>query len=71
MRKLHNRAVRIITNSTFDSPTKPLLSNLGLKSIQELIAHEVAVMAYKPLKDHARLYLKICLPATPVALRKL
>ena len=55
---LQNRAVRIITNSPFDSPSKLLLSNLRLKSIREWIDYEVAVMTYKSLNDIARSYLK-------------
>ena len=31
--KLQNMAVRIITNSAFDAPAKPLLANLSLRSI--------------------------------------
>ena len=57
LQNLQNRAVRIITNSPFDCPSKPLLSNLQLKSIRELIEYEVAVMTYKPLNDLAPLYL--------------
>ena len=33
LQKLQNRAVRIITNSPFDPPSKPMLSNLSLESI--------------------------------------
>ena len=36
----------MITNSPFDSPAEPLLSNLGHKSIRELIDHEVAVISF-------------------------
>ena len=37
LQKLQNRAVRIITSSKFDTPCKPLLHGLGLKSVQEII----------------------------------
>ena len=58
LQKWQNLAVRIITNSPFDSPTKPLLSNLRLKSIRELIDYEVAFTTHKSLNDLAPLQLK-------------
>ena len=44
LQKLQNRAVRIITNSAFDSPAKPLLANLGLRSISELSENELKII---------------------------
>ena len=58
LRKLQNRAVRIIINSPLNSRSKPLLSNLRLQSIQEFIDYEVAVMAYEYLNDLDPSYLK-------------
>ena len=56
--KLQIQDVRITTNSPFDSPSKPLLSNLGLESIREFIDYEVAAVTYKSLNNLAPLYLR-------------
>ena len=37
LEKLQNRTIRIITDSPFDAPAKPLLRQLRLPSIAELI----------------------------------
>ena len=37
LQRLQNRAARIVTNSQFDAPSKPLIQSLGWKTIQELI----------------------------------
>ncbi len=36
LRKLKNHAVRILTNSSFDTQSKPLIKMLGLKTTVEL-----------------------------------
>ena len=38
LQKLQNRAARIITNSSFDTPSRPLIDQLGWKTIEELVA---------------------------------
>ena len=58
LQKLQNRAVRIITNSAFDTPAKPLLANLGLRSISELNENELRLITYKSLNDLAPNYLR-------------
>ena len=45
--KLQNRASRIITNSSFDTPSRPLIAELGLKTIEELIGNETKTMVFK------------------------
>ena len=40
LQRLHNRAARIITNSRFDTPSRPLIVELGWKTIEELISNE-------------------------------
>ena len=56
--KLQNRAVRMITNSALDTPAKPLLANLGLRSISELNENELKLITYKSLNDLAPNYLR-------------
>ena len=51
LQKLQNREVRMITNSAFDTPTNPLLANLGLRSISELNENELKLITYKSLND--------------------
>ena len=58
LQKLQNRAVRMITNSAFDTPAKPLLANLGLRSISELNENELKLITYKSLNDLAANYLR-------------
>ena len=51
LQKLQNRAVRIITNSAFDTPAKPLLANLGLRSISKLNENQLKLMFFNSLND--------------------
>ena len=44
LQKLQNRAARIITNSSFDTPSRPLITELGWKTIDELIGNETKTM---------------------------
>ena len=39
--RLKNRAARIVTNSHFEAPSKPLTQSLGWKAIEELINRQV------------------------------
>ena len=48
----------MITNSAFDTPAKPLLANLGLRSISELNENELKLISYESLNDLARNYLR-------------
>ena len=48
LEKLQNRAIRIITDSPFDAPAKPLLRQLRLPSIAELIRQESAGVTTTP-----------------------
>ena len=58
VRMLQNRAVRMITNSAFDTPAKPLLANLGLRSISELNKNELKLITYNSLNGLAPNYLR-------------
>ena len=58
LKKLQNRAVRLITNSAFDAPASPLLTDLGLRSVRELCEHETKLLTFKSLYDLAPNYLR-------------
>ena len=55
--KLQNRAIRIITNSAYDVSVGPLLKQLQLPSISDMIKQESASMVYKALNAEAPIYL--------------
>ena len=57
LQKLQNRAARIITNSSFDTPSRPLITELGWKTVEELIGNESKTMVFKSLNDLAPQYL--------------
>ena len=57
LQKLQNRAARIITNSSFDTPSRPLIAELGWQTIEELIGSESKTMVFKALNDLAPQYL--------------
>ena len=57
LQKLQNRAARIITNSSFDAPSRPLIVELGWRTIEELISNESKTMVFKSLNDLAPQYL--------------
>ena len=57
LHKLQNRAARIITNSSFDTPSRPLIAKLGWKTIEELIGNETKTTVFKSLNDLAPQYL--------------
>ena len=42
-----NQAVRIITGSNYDTPSRPLINHLVLKTIEDLIKHEYQIMVFK------------------------
>ena len=51
------RAIRIITDSPYDTPAKPLLRQLRLPSIAEMIRQQSASMVCKAINDQAPSYL--------------
>ena len=57
LQKLQNRAARIVTNSSYDTPSKKLLEELGWKTIDELIKIESEIMVYKSPNGLAPQYL--------------
>ena len=57
LQRLQNRAARIVTNSNFDAPSKPLIHNLGWKTIEQLINRQVKITVFKCLHGIAAEYL--------------
>ena len=58
LQKLQNRAARIVTNSSFDTPSsRPLIERFGWKTIEQLISYESKTMVLKSLNELAPQYL--------------
>ena len=57
LEKLQNRAIRIIMDSPYDAPTKPLQRQLRLPCIVEMICQENASMVYKAINGQVPAYL--------------
>ena len=57
LQKLQNRAARIITDSNYDAPSKPLIKDLGWKTIEDLIQYELQIIVYKSRNGLAPRYL--------------
>ena len=57
LEKLQNRVIRIISDSPFDAPPKPLLRELRLPSIADMIRQESASMVFKAVNGKAPIYL--------------
>ena len=53
LQKLQNRAARIVTNSSFDAPSRPLITRLSWKTIEQLISYESKTMVFKSLNELA------------------
>ena len=56
LEKLQNRVIRIITDSPYDAPAKPLLRQLRLPSIAGMIHQESVSMVYKVINGQAPTY---------------
>ena len=57
LQKLQNRAARIVTNSSYDTPVRPLIEALGWETIQELVKNDCGTMVFKSLNGLAPQYL--------------
>ena len=55
--KLQNRAIRIITNIAYDMSVGPLLRQIQLPSISDMIMQESASVVYKAVNSEASFYL--------------
>ena len=58
LQKLQNRAARIVTYSSIDTPSNQLIETLGWKIINELIDIESKTMVFKSLNELAPPYLR-------------
>ena len=57
LQKLQNRAARIVTGSSFDTPCKPIIKELGWTTIDQLITSETNIMVYKSFHELAPQYM--------------
>ena len=57
LQKLQKRAARIMTNSSLDAPSRPLIEKLGWKTVDQLISSESKTMVFKSLNELAPQYL--------------
>ena len=57
LQKLQNRAARIITDSNYDAPSKPLIETLGWMTIEKVIQRETLVMVFKSVNGFSPQYL--------------
>ena len=57
LQKLQNRAARIIADSNYDAPCKPLIESLGWKTINDMIQFESRVMVFKSINRLTPQYL--------------
>ena len=57
LQKLQNRAVRIITKSSFDTSAKPLISHLGLTNLANRRQFQIAKIMFKILNKRSPKYL--------------
>ena len=57
LQKLQNCAIRIITGSSYDTPSKPLLETLSWKTMKEMIQFESQIMVFKSINGLAPQYL--------------
>ena len=58
LQKLQNRAARIVTNSSHDSLSGPLIESLGWKTIRELVNEESRSVVYESLNGLAPPYMR-------------
>ena len=58
LQKLQNRAARVATNSCFDTPSEPLIQQLGWLTIGRLIEVETVKFVYKALHTEAPPYME-------------
>ena len=57
LQKLQNRAARIVTNSRFDAPSRPLIESLGWKTVRDLVDQDSRLMVYKSINGLASQYM--------------
>ena len=60
LQKLQNHAAGIITGSNDDAPSKPLLNDLGWKTIEDLMQYESQIIGFKSRNGFGHRLLKYC-----------
>ena len=58
LQKLQNRVARIVTNSSYDASSLPLIGSLGWLTIKEMIEFKTATTVYKSLHGLAPEYMR-------------
>ena len=61
LQKLQNRASRIVTNSSYDASSLPLIGSLWWLTIKEMIEFDTATTVYKSLYGLAPEYMQLML----------
>ena len=56
LQKLQNRAAKVVTNSSFDAPSRPLIRSFGWKTVRELVDQDSRLMVYKSMNGLAPRY---------------
>ena len=59
LQKLHYRAARIVTNSSYDASSLPLIGSLGWLTVKEMIEFETATTVCKSLHGLAPEYMQV------------
>ena len=58
LQKLQNRAARLLLESSYNTPTGPLIKSLGWKTIYKLVDDESELIVYKSINGLAPHYLR-------------
>ena len=58
LQKLQNRAARILLESSYNTPSGPLIKSLGWKTIRELVDEESNLIVYKSINGLAPQYFR-------------
>ena len=57
LKKIQHRAARIVTRSEFDENAKPLIKELGWKTVRELVRYDTAITMHKSMHKIVPTYL--------------
>ena len=56
LKKIQNRAARIVTRSKFDEDAEPLIKELWWKTVRELVRYDTAITMHKSMHNVAPTY---------------
>ena len=68
LQKFQNRAARIITCSTYDAPSKPLIKDLGWKTSEDVIEYELQIIVY--IYIYIYIYIYACKTVSKIVRKK-